>query len=371
MKWNWQLSGWKSFAYKVDEFQEYEKKFLELSGQCMGALKHVEKEGKTQLQIEILRDEALQTSEIEGELLDRDSVQSSIRRQFGLQVSKPNHLLKEKGISELIVSVYKDYERPLSHELITHWHYLLFQEQRSDAGNYRKHIAPMQVVSGSIDRPVVHFEAPPSAQVRAELDAFIEWYNEAHQEKSIPPLAIAAITHLWFESIHPFEDGNGRVGRALAEKSLSQSLKRPALISLSSVIQKKKKAYYDAFTYAQSGEDNEISSWMSYFQPLVLEAQERSLAVIEFLIQKSRLLHTHQNKLNERQEKVVLRMFDEGLDGFKGGLSASNYRAITQALSATATRDLIDLVAKGVLTKTGELKSTRYWLNLYDASLEN
>ncbi len=364
MNWNWQLSDWREFTYNQEEFIEYERRFLDLAGQSLGALRHIEKEGQKHLQVELLRNEAVQTSEIEGEILDRDSVQSSIRRQFGLQVTRPNQLLREQGISEVLVDVYENFDAPLSHDLLRRWHDLLFQQQRGDAGHYRTHTAPMQVVSGSLDKPMVHFEAPPSAQVEEELEALITWYNAQHQTGTTPPLALAAITHLWFESIHPFEDGNGRVGRALAEKSLSQSLGRPALISISSAIQKQRKAYYDAFTYAQSGLDNEVSSWMHYFQPLVLEAQQMSLDTIEFLIRKTRLLTNHQSSFNERQNKVILRMLDKGIEGFTGGLSAANYISITQATATTTTRDLQQLVAQGVLTKTGERKHTRYWLNL-------
>ena len=363
MKWNWQLKDWRNFSYQAELFEQSEQEFIDLSGQALGALRHIEKDGKAQLRVEIIRDEALQSSEIEGEYLDRDSLQSSLRRQFGLQVNQENQLLKEKGISELLFNVFESYQEPLSHELLQRWHGALFQKQREDAGQYRQHSAAMQVVSGAIHNPTVHFEAPPSKQVVDELDALIVWYNDQHEKKTTPPVAIAAITHLWFESIHPFEDGNGRVGRALAEKSLSQSLQRPALISLSTAIQKKKSDYYAAFSKAQSGSDNEITSWIQYFLPLVIEAQQLSIKTIDFIIKKGRLLQEHQGSLNERQNKVILRVLQEGVNGFKGGLSASNYRSITQAPTTTVTRDLNDLVAKGVLKRTGERKGTRYWLN--------
>ena len=363
MKWNWQLKDWRNFSYQAELFEQSEQEFIDLSGQALGALRHIEKDGKAQLRVEIIRDEALQSSEIEGEYLDRDSLQSSLRRQFGLQVNQENQLLKEKGISELLFNVFESYQEPLSHELLQRWHGALFQKQREDAGQYRQHSAAMQVVSGAIHNPTVHFEAPPSKQVVDELDALIVWYNDQHDKKTTPPVAIAAITHLWFESIHPFEDGNGRVGRALAEKSLSQSLQRPALISLSTAIQKKKSDYYAAFSKAQSGRDNEITSWIQYFLPLVIEAQQLSIKTIDFIIKKGRLLQEHQGSLNERQNKVILRVLQEGVNGFKGGLSASNYRSITQAPTTTVTRDLNDLVAKGVLKRTGERKGTRYWLN--------
>ena len=364
MAWNWQLPDWGEFTYQSKHFEELEHDFMHLSGQALGALSHIEKDGKNQLRIEIIRDEALRTSEIEGEHLDRDSLQSSLRRHFGLQVSSDNKLVREKGISELLIDVYENYQRPLSHELLKQWHAKLFQKQREDAGEYRQHEDAMQVVSGTVHQPKVHFEAPPSGQVNDELNALIDWYNEQHKTKSTTPVAIAAIAHLWFESIHPFEDGNGRVGRALAEKSLSQSLGRPALISLSTAIGRKKGDYYAAFAKAQSGTDNDITSWMEYFLPLVIDAQQLSIETIDFIIKKGRLLQTHQHSLNDRQNKVILRILEEGIHGFKGGLSASNYRAITQAPPTTVTRDLNNLVTKGVMTRTGERKSTRYWLNL-------
>jgi len=292
MKWNWQLDDWRKFTYQAELVEQYEQVFIDLSGQALGALRHIEKDGRAQLRVEILRDEALQSSEIEGEYLDRDSLQSSLRRQFGLQVNEENKLLKEKGISELLFEIFESYEEPLSHELLQRWHGVLFQKQREDAGQYRQHSAAMQVVSGAIHNPTVHFEAPPSKQVIDELDALIAWYNDQHEKKTTPPVAIAAITHLWFESIHPFEDGNGRVGRALAEKSLSQSLQRPALISLSTAIQRKKSDYYSAFSKVQSGINNEVTRWMQYFLPLVVEAQQLSIATIDFIIKKGRLLQT-------------------------------------------------------------------------------
>ena len=366
MKWIWQLEDWTQFTYEEKNLSQYEQKFLDLSGQVLGALNHIEKEGRVELQIDIIRNEALQTSEIEGEYLDKDSVQSSLLNQFGLKVPRKNHLLKEKGISELLASVYQNWNTPLSHDLLKSWHYTLFQKQREDAGCYRAYEDAMQVVSGSIENPKVHYEAPPSSQVSDEIEHFIQWYNEAHHKKSPAPLAIAAIAHLWFESIHPFEDGNGRIGRAIAEKSLSQSLGRPALISLSTAIQNKKKGYYTAFSLTQSGEENNITEWMNYFLPLVIEAQKLSLKTIEFVIQKAQLLQTHQAEFNERQNKVILRMLSHGINGFSGGLSAKNYASISKSPPSTVTRDLQDLVQKGVLTKTGELKNTRYFLNLWD-----
>ena len=361
MIWNWQQKDWRKFSYDNSKLQAFEEDFLRYCGEVVGTLKHLDDQEEKELRVTLLRDEAMQTSRIEGEYLDRDSIQSSIRRHFGLQVNLESKELKEQGISDLLVDVYQNYEKPLSHDLICQWNSKLFSAQ-GRSGEYRSHSEPMQVVSGAVYAPTVHFEAPPSAQVFDEIAAFIQWYNKAHEEKSIPPLTLAGIAHLWFECIHPFEDGNGRVGRALAEKSLSQSLGTPALISLSSVIEKKKSAYYNALEQANKG--NEITKWLEYFLPTMIEAQQYSIQKIGFIIEKGKLLNKHQSQLNERQLKVILRMFQEGVEGFKGGLSAKNYISITQTTQPTATRDLRDLIEKGVLKKTGELRYTRYWLNI-------
>ena len=192
------------------------------------------------------------------------------------------------------------------------------------------------------------------------MDYFISWFNDS--KNSTPPLARAAITHLYFVSIHPFEDGNGRIARALAIKALSQSIKSPLLTSLSTIIQQSRKKYYQAL------EDNnhnlEITDWITYFGKTFLESQNHTQKLIEFLLAKAHLFEKLKGQINERQEKVLTRIFAEGLSGFKGGLSAENYIKITKTSRATATRDLQDLLDKGALFKKGELKGTRYFLSL-------
>ena len=187
-------------------------------------------------------------------------------------------------------------------------------------------------------------------------------YREEIYRSPLPPLTRAALAHLYFVSIHPFEDGNGRIGRAIAEKSLAQNLGQPSLIALAYTIERKRKDYYAALE--RNNEDLEVSGWMKYFSNTVLEAQNNTLKRVEFYLAKARLYDRLRGKLNERQEKALARMFLEGIDGFKGGLSAENYIAITKTSRATATRDLQALVEKGALTKTGELRHTRYSLNL-------
>jgi Fic family protein len=246
---------------------------------------------------------------------------------------------------------------------------MLMQGRRDvrDAGRYRTGVEPMQVVSGGIHAPKVHFEAPHSSAIPKQMRQFVAWFNQAWFNRtarasgeSLPALTRAGIAHLYFVSIHPFEDGNGRVGRAIAEKALAQSLGQPTLIALAATILAKRKAYYRALEAANKS--NEITAWLSWFAVTTLEAQRRTIASVEFLIDKTRLLDRLHGQLNERQERVLVRIFREGPEGFKGGLSVSNYRSITGASPATVTRDLADMVAKGALASEGERRYTRYYL---------
>jgi Fic family protein len=231
-------------------------------------------------------------------------------------------------------------------------------------GSYRAHDEPMQVVSGPDYKRKVHFEAPPSARVPEEMHRFVVWFNATApgESNALPALTRAAHSHLYFECIHPFEDGNGRIGRALSEKALAQSLGQPTLIALSYTIERKRKDYYAALEH--NNKDLDVTHWMTYFAETILEAQANTIRRVEFYVAKAKFYERFRDNLNERQAKVVARMFREGIDGFEGGLSAENYLSITQTSRATATRDLQNLVAIGAFTRTGELRYTRYALNL-------
>ena len=364
MKWNWQKSDWPQFTYKESVLTDLEACFLRQSGVFLGTLKHVNTEDKNTFIVDLMSTEALKTSEIEGEILNRDSLQSSIRRNFGFDVKQQKIPLAEQGIAEMMVDVYKTFNRPLSHEQLFAWHKMLMKGRKdlNDLGAYRTHEDLMQVVSGSLHKPKVHFEAPPSKKVSREMTAFVQWFNDSAPggKDPLPALTRTGIAHLYFVCIHPFEDGNGRVGRAIVEKALSQSLGQPTLIALSHTIQENKKAYYDSLE--KNNKDNEITNWLAYFSKTILEAQGYTQKLTDFLIEKSKLYEKLRGKMNARQEKVIARLFRKGPEGFKGGLSAENYLSITKTSRATATRDLQDLVEKGALVKTGERKHTRYWL---------
>ncbi len=365
-RWNWQQDDWPRFRFDKTALEEREAKFLLQSGVLLGALLHIRDDDKTALTVDLISNEALKTSEIEGEFLNRESVQSSIRRNFGLDTDAHRIPPAEQGIADMIMDIYRSFAEPLTYETMFRWHGMLTAGRRDlkNIGAYRTLDEPMQIISGPIGNPKIHFEAPPSALIKKEMEAFVKWFNETapHNKTAFPALTRAGITHLYFVTIHPFEDGNGRIGRALAEKALSQAFGQPTLVALSQTIQKNKKSYYEALH--RSSRNNEITAWLGYFADTVLQAQDTTQRMIDFLIQKTKLYDKVRSQLNERQERALARIFREGVEGFKGGLSAENYISITGAARATATRDLRDLVDKGVLTRTGALKSTRYHLNI-------
>ncbi|AYG62441.1 Fic family protein [Rhizobium jaguaris] len=366
MKWNWTQEGWPQFTYNAAALEQLERRFLLSSGEVIGAVRHVSDEERNLLRVELLSDEAVKTSEIEGEMLDRLSVQSSLRRQFGLDTDNRPIKPQESGIAEMMVDLYESWSAPLHNETLFRWHGMLMTGNRrlEMIGGYRTHDDAMQIVSGRLDNPTVHYEAPPSRQVPAEMAAYMVWFNRSapNGEIPLPALTRAGLGHLYFESIHPFEDGNGRIGRALAEKSLAQNVGQPSLIALAYTIEQNRKAYYDQLERHQRTLD--ITDWLVYFAETVLEAQQTTLKRVAFYIGKAQFYDRFRGQFNERQEKVIARMFREGPAGFKGGLSAENYISITRTSRATATRDLHELVERGALTRAGERRHTRYALNL-------
>jgi Fic family protein len=366
MTWNWQQPDWPEFTWQERRLAAAEQRFLLGGGVLVGMVKHLGDEDRDQLTIEAMSTEAVTTSEIEGEVLDRASVQSSIRRQLGLATDNRRVHPSEQGIAEMMVDLYRSFSGPLSDEMLFRWHSMLFSGRRDlkDVGRYRTGEEPMQVVSGALHAPKVHFEAPPSPRLPTEMARFMTWFEQTGSgaKEPLPALTRAGIAHLYFESIHPFEDGNGRIGRAIAEKSLAQSLGQPTITALAATILARRKSYYSALEVANK--HNEVTDWLAWFAGIAIEAQDNTTALVEFLIDKVKLLERLKGQLNTRQEKALLRMFREGPQGFKGGLSAGNYSTITRASPATATRDLAGLVEKGALIRTGERKHARYELGV-------
>lgn len=367
MKWNWQQKDWPHFKYDKASLEGFDQTFFYQAGIFLGTEKHLDQENKNQFIVEIMSDEALKTSEIEGEYLNRETLQSSFRLHFNLapiEEKKSKIPAAEKGISEMMYDLYQTFSEPLTHEKLFSWHRMLTKERKNlkAIGKYRTHEEPMQIVSGAIHTPKIHFEAPPSKEMGHQMEQFILWFNNSCPLGSspLPTLIRAGIAHLYFVCIHPFEDANGRIARALSEKVLSQAIDHPILLSLSHTIENNKKDYYSSLS--KSDKSNEITHWLNYFSNTVINAQIHTQQLIDFLISKTKFYDRIKDQLNPRQEKVIARMFAEGIKGFQGGLTAEKYIAISKASRASATRDLNDLVDKNVLTKTGSLKATRYYL---------
>lgn len=365
MNWIWQDNGFPNFEFDTSLFNTFEKEFYQNSGIIIGTLSHLDNDSLENLKIEILTQEAVSTSNIEGEILIRESVQSSIRRHLGLKTENRNVQAKEAGIAEMMVDVYLNFDKKLTHQTLFEWHEMLMNGRRDieTIGNYRTHAEAMQIVSGNLSAPKVYYEAPPSTQVAELMQVFIDWYNvNIPAKNSISTIVLAGIAHLYFEIIHPFEDGNGRIGRALVEKMISQLMHAPALNSFAKVIDSRKKEYYE--TLQACNHSLNIDKWLLFFSKTLLDSQLYTIKLIGFLVAKSKFFIKYNELLNERQLKVLLRVFEEGIEGFKGGLSAANYQAISGTSPATATRDLQELVQIQALSKTGELKHTRYFLNV-------
>ena len=366
MTWNWQKPNWPNFFYDSKALEPLERRFLLQSGGFIGACKHIGPDDQETLKVELIGDEAVKTSEIEGEILDRASVQSSLRHQLGLGAERARISPAERGIAEMMIDLYRAFAKSLDDETMFAWHRMLLRANKTirEIGAYRTHEDPMRIVSGADYKRRVHFEAPPSSRIQKEMKRFNAWFNDTAPDgkNRLPALTRAGIAHLYFECIHPFEDGNGRIGRSLAEKALAQNLNQPSLIALAWTIERKRKDYYAALE--RNNKELEITDWLAYFADTVLEAQRNTILRVDFYIAKAKFYERLRGRLNERQEKAIARLFKEGIDGFKGGLSAENYISITKTSRATATRDLQDLVEKGALTRTGELRHTRYLLNL-------
>lgn len=364
MQWIWQQKKWPNFEYDSSLFLEFDKEFYKNAGNVIGVLSHLPADNLELLKIEILTQEAVSTSNIEGEILQRASVQSSIRKHLGLKTEKIKIPANAAGIAEMMTNVYVNYDEPLSHQTFFLWHKMLMNGRRDieHIGRYRKHEDPMQIVSGNLTAPKLFYEAPPSSDVPKQMKLFVEWYNNHVAINELPLVVAAGIAHLYFEIIHPFEDGNGRIGRALIEKIISQKMKTPALNSFAKIIDANKKEYYDALQ--STNNDLNINKWLLFISKMLLESQKYTISMVNFIILKTKFVSKYKDVINTRQLKVLLRIFEEGIEGFKGGLSAANYKTITTSSAATVTRDLQELVNLKVLSKKGELKYSRYFLNL-------
>ncbi|MFT3703420.1 MAG: Fic family protein [Agriterribacter sp.] len=367
-KYNWQLADWPHFTFSLKKVEDELLAISEKLGRVSGILEALPEQTKQETIIDIIVAEAIKTSAIEGEYPNRKDVLSSVRKNLGLQ---HDAVMKDKsavGLGEMMIDVRKSYKDLLTKERIFSWHQMLLGNNKGiQVAQWRSHNEPMQVISGAMGKEKIHFEAPPSKMVPKEMKNFIEWFNNTapggKDEIKKAPVR-AAIAHLYFESIHPFEDGNGRIGRAIAEKALSQTIGRPVVLSLSRTIEAKKNDYYNALEKAQ--QSNEITGWIAYFVKTTLDAQTEVEIQIDYTLKKARFFDRFKDQFNERQLTVVKRMFEEGPQGFEGGMNARKYIGITKTSKATATRDMQQLLEIGAFISAdkGGGRSTSYIVNI-------
>ena len=354
---NWQFPDWPDFKFSPDAFRDRGLKIIHHFGELNGLLKGLPIELSNDLYLTSLTDEAVNSSLIEGERIRPAEVRSSLERQ--LQIGRPGNIYDQRAacVAKLALEVRRNWNTPLTQDTLYRMHEMLMAPYPGiSVGNYRAGTADMQIVSGAIGQETIHFVAPPSERVPAEMDRFIHWFNI--RDRSLPTGVITALGHLYFESIHPFEDGNGRIGRALAHQCLARQLGGPLPFSLSPVLNDDKKKYYNELQTAQR--TLRVDAWIDFFTKTILSAQKNAYATMRRVSNKTRYFKHWEGKLNIRQEKVLNLMWNS--EKFEGGMSTKKYRSITRCSPATATRDLTELMHLGALIRRGTGKSTRYEL---------
>ncbi|MEI7807970.1 MAG: Fic family protein [Verrucomicrobiota bacterium] len=302
--------------------------------------------------LQTLTQDVLKTSEIEGEKLDAGQVRSSLARRMGLDIGAlPSIDRNVEGIVEVMLNATRQHNEPLTQERLFGWHAALFPTGRTGmrritVGAWRtQKSGPMQVVSGPIGREKVHYEAPDADRLKKEMSRFLKWYNTA---PAVDPVIQSALAHFWFVTIHPFEDGNGRIARAIADLMLARSEKTAQrFYSMSAQIQRERKAYYDAMERCQKG-TLDITEWIEWFLNCLQHAIAASEQTLEAVLVKAGFWKAHAGEsINERQRKVINRL----LDGFEGKLTSSKWAKLTNCSQDTALRDISDLVSRRILAR--------------------
>jgi len=369
----WQRPDWPQLHFDLAAASPALLRARELQGQVHGMARAIGLPELQRIEQELWTHEAMATAAIEGETLELAAVRSSVLRHLGEAHTGPysSHV---DGLVEIMQDATAGFEEPLDADRLCRWQSALFPGgtagiRRIAVGRFRDHEDPMQIVSGLPGKEVVHYTAPPSSAVPREMETFLAWFAETRPRPDAPPqldgIARAAIAHLWFETVHPFEDGNGRLGRAIADMVLAQDLGASThLYSLSRQMLADRRGYYDALAAAQVG-STDVTGFVRWFADAFGQACTRSMEVIHATLGKSRFWTTHvSSTLNERQRQLLKRLLDAGDGGFLGGLNVDKLLKMTKTSKATATRDLSDLVQRGLLHTTGQGKALRYYLSV-------
>ncbi|MEB6223329.1 Fic family protein [Pantoea anthophila] len=366
--WIWQQADWPHFHWQDAVLLPRLRHLQQQRGLLLGrASLHPDSESQT---LDTLLSNILSSSAIEEERVNVQSVRSSLARRLGVTEEQPWPVSdRSEGLAAMMLDAINNRSQPLTMERLYQWHHWLFPAdewtvQRLSVGMLRGS-EPMQVVSGRIDRPTVHFEAPPRDGLEPQLAQFIAWFNQSQQDVMLDPLLRAAICHLWFVTLHPFDDGNGRITRALTDLALAQADSQSIrLYAMSPAILAHRADYYRILEQTQKG-DTDITHWLVWFLDILDESLQQAMSVIDRTQIKARFWLRYQGTgLSQEQVKVLNRLLDGGEQGFAQGISASQYQKVAKVSKATATRHLADLVEKGCLYRLeGGGRSTRYQVN--------
>lgn len=358
----WELPDWPRFRWDAERLLEALAVAHRKEGLLLGSMAHLGFDLKLTAEVETVTEEALKSAEIEGEMLNRESVRSSVARRLGVpQAALAPEDRKVEGIVGMTLDATKKFAEPLTRQRLCGWHAALFPIGYSGlhqikVGGWREDAnGPMRVLSGPIGRERVHYEAPPAARVEAEMAAFLDWFEKP---RTIDGILHAAIAHLWFVTIHPFDDGNGRIARALADMSLARSENSPQrFYSLASAIRRERPQYYATLEQTQKG-DLDITERLLWFVGCFSHALDAAQEACRGVLRKADFWRHHAlTPLNERQKKVLNRF----LDGFDGKLTAQKWKAIAKCSMPTAQRDIKDLSDRGLLIRNeGGSKNTSY-----------
>lgn len=359
-----ELSDWPKLRWSHEKLAARLASVRHHQGRLIGRMEALGFPLRAEAVLQSLTEEVLKSSEIEGELLDREQVRSSIARRLGMDIGALTLADRNvDGVVEMMLDATQNYAALLTKERLFDWHAALFPTGRSgmsriNVGAWRDDKSgPMQVVSGPIGHERVHYQAPAAAKVDREMRAFLAWFNG---REAIDPVLGAAVAHLWFVTIHPFDDGNGRVARAIADMALARSEQSPRrFYSMSAQIRAERKAYYDILEATQKG-DLDITPWIEWFLGCLDRAFDGAEVILASVLKKARFWETHaQERFNDRQSFVLNRL----LNGFEGNLTSSKYATLAKCSQDTASRDIDDLVSRGILVKDpGGGRSTSYSL---------
>jgi Fic family protein len=365
---NWENQDWPDFQYQLESLSEPLKNLSDVLQPLLDKVRSLPEDDRRHYFIEVLVAEAQKTSKIEGEFVSREDLRSSILNHLYLGNYQRNvRDLRAVGIGKLLSTVASNFSNNITETTLKYWHQILFNRLPSldIIGDYRVSKEPMQIVSGPDYDLTIHYEAPPSVRVPEEMTNLVaSLARPQHPDRLLDFVLRAGVSHVHFESIHPFQDGNGRIGRAMIDHLISQGIGFVIPFSISQVFADNQKEYYAQLNTASRTLD--LGKWLTYFVESVIAAVTNANEQISFLLAKTVFFDRFEDQLNDRQTKLIRRLFDAGPEGFQGGLSAKNYERLTRASKATATRELTELTQIGALIRIGAGRGTRYELRLDD-----